>query len=148
MPRPKKIKSPEDFGKEFEKLKKPRRPKELMNKKEFAEKIEELNADRAVANIVCHDTNVPAPLEELRELEKKLRACTDETPRDIRYATFSGEEFDLHIEYNNITIIASMKDECSKFFAGRKCFNIECKKSYLATAHKMLEVLKEWRDEQ
>lgn len=133
MARPKKIKSPEDFGKEFEKLKKPMKPKEpaknelqkepapLEELQEYAEKCEKY------------------PLENLQKLEKKLRDCTTENPTVITYG-FTGDKTSLYMEFlNHIKVVADISSV--------KMFCLESMKPYLATAQKMHEVLKEWRGE-
>lgn len=141
MPRQKKIKSPEDFGKEFEKLKKPmkqRKQEELIHQgfgvpmKEVVDKFAE--SHEAKKEIT--------PLEELQELEKKLRACTTETPRDIRYK-IECNRFILVLQYNSIEVRGDV------FYPEMlKGIYIDSRKSELATAQKMHEVLKEWRDKQ
>lgn len=166
MPRPKKIKSPEDFGKEFEKLKKPRKKEDELKKiipayspvgggitifgdRETTEKVvAKLETDEQfdkIYNEVTDENVGKSPLEELQELEKKLRLCTTETPRDIKYE-FSWETC-LHIEYNNINVSASIAEKGRMVIGDKKGFRITAKKPYLATAQKMLEVLKEWREE-
>ncbi len=83
----------------------------------------------------------PSPLEELQKLEKKLRACTDETPRDIRYK-IECNRFILVLQYNSIEVRGDV------FYPEMlKGIYIDSRKSELATAQKMLEVLKEWRGE-
>lgn len=137
MPRPKKIKSPADFGKEFEKLKKPRKQEvntfhgEPITKEQF-DKIYNEVTDKNVGK---------SPLEELQELEKKLRACTTEMPRDIRYK-IECNRFILVLQYNSIEVRADV------FYPEMlKGIYIDFRKSELSTAHKMHEVLKEWREE-
>lgn len=200
MPRPKKIKSPEDFGKEFDKLKKTipaekkyspevesvgealeafyRNPNKE-TEKELYERSRELGGaigggitifgDRETTEKVCEELKkydnqmgkedlscVPetkfekatkeaikegTALEELQELEKKLRACTDETPRDIRYK-IECNRFILVLQYNSIEVRGDV------FYPEMlKGIYIDFRKSELATAHKMHEVLKEWREE-
>lgn len=139
MPRPKRIKSPEDFGKEFEKLKKPR-------KKSCPSYAEELITDCNMNGM--YKTTFPeepkkeiSPLEELQELEKKLKACATETPRDIRYK-IECNRFILVLQYNSIEVRGDV------FYPEMlKGIYIDSRKSELATAHKMHEVLKEWRGE-
>lgn len=140
MPRPKKIKSPEDFGKEFEKLKKPR-------KKSYPSYAEEFITDCNMNGMYKNKTTFHeepkkeiSPLDELQELEKKLRACTTETPRDIRYK-IECNRFILVLQYNSIEVRGDV------FYPEMlKGIYIDSRKSELATAQKMLDVLKEWRE--
>ena len=133
MPRPKKIKSPEDFGKKFEKLKKPMKPKEPA-KDELQKELTPLGELQEYAE-KCEKY----PLENLQKLEKKLRDCTTENPTVITYG-FTGDKTSLYMEFpNHIKVVADISSV--------KMFCLESKKLYLATAQKMLEVLKEWRDE-
>lgn len=143
MPRPKKIKSPEDLGKEFEKLKKTSKVGTF-----HGEPISEELFDK----IYNEESKELTPLEELQELEKKLRACTNETPRDIRYE-FTPSATHLRIDYNNINVSASIYDESNpimtidgvrRYETAAKRYETTAKKPYLETAKKMLEVLNEW----
>lgn len=141
MPRPKKIKSPEDFGKEFEKLKKPRKKVDeklkkydnQMGKTDLSD-LPETKFEKATKEAIKEGT----ALEELQELEKKLRACTDETPRDIRYK-IECNRFILVLQYNSIEVRGDV------FYPEMlKGIYIDFRKSELSTAQKMHEVLKEW----
>ena len=122
MARPRKIKSPEDFGKEFEKLKKPKELSSLDELQKCAVKYEKY------------------PLENLQKLEKKLRDCTTEHPTVITYS-FTEDKTVLYVEFlNHIKVVADI-------YCASRSFCMESNKPYLATAQKMLEVLKEWRRE-
>lgn len=129
MARPRKIKSPEDFGKEFEKLKKTE-AQDVPVKNVEKSPLEELQ-EYAVK---CEKY----PLENLQEIEKKLRECTTENPTIITYG-FTGDKTSLYMEFHNIKVVADISSV--------KMFCLESKKPYLATAQKMLEVLKKWRGE-
>lgn len=157
MPRPKKIKSPEDFGKEFEKLKKPRKKvcEELkkydnqMGKTDLSD-LPETKFEKAIKEAIEEGTALEElqeyaekcekyPLENLQKLEKKLRACTTENPTVITYG-FTGDKTSLYMEFfDHIKVVADISSV--------KMFCLESKKPYLVTAQKMLDVLKEWRGE-
>lgn len=78
-------------------------------------------------------------LENLQELEKKLRDCTTENPTVITYG-FTGDKTSLYIEFfDHIKVVADISSV--------KMFCLESKKPYLATAQKMHEVLKKWSGE-
>ena len=134
MPRPKKIKSPEDFGKEFEELRKPRKQKEPA-KNELQKELSSLGELQEYAE-KCEKY----PLENLQKLEKKLRDCTTENPTVITYG-FTGDKTSLYMEFlNHIKVVADISSV--------KMFCLESMRTHLEIAQKMLEVLKEWRDEE
>ena len=130
MARPKKIK-------EEVKSRKPKEPKELVNE-EVLEKVAEKVPLEELQEYA--EKCEKYPLENLQKLEKKLRDCTTENPTVITYG-FTGDKTSLHIEFfDHIKIIADA-------YHTVRSFCMESKKPYLATAQKMLDVLKEWRGE-
>jgi len=132
MPKPKKIKSPADFGKEFGKLKKPRKQKGP-TKNELQKELTPLGELQEYVE-KCEKY----PLDTLYKLEKKLMDCTTEKPTVITYS-FTGDKTSLYIEFlDHIKVVADV-------YCTVRSFCIESKKPYLATAQKMFDVLKEWR---
>lgn len=94
--------------------------------------IENNNAVDNEFEALKHDASVS--LEKMQELEKRVRACTQELPNEINYDFHDSSLVYLTMKFNRITVMAD----------SARGFEVSCKKNELDRAKKILEILQEW----